>query len=87
MHKDRKQFDEPFNHKLFDNKIEEVVPVELMERLCLFAEGTLPNWGPNIKQWIDCEKVKLKLLHFFSVSTLLFLCYDCMNSYHFVMIL
>ncbi|KAL6557549.1 hypothetical protein OROMI_017899 [Orobanche minor] len=56
MHKDRKQFDEPFNHKLFDNKIEEVVPVELMERLCLFAEARQPNWGPNMNQWIDCYK-------------------------------
>ncbi|KAL6530954.1 hypothetical protein OROHE_014436 [Orobanche hederae] len=57
MHKDRKQFDEPFNHKLFDNKTEEVVPAHLMERLCLFAEARQPNWGPNMKQWIDCDKV------------------------------
>ncbi|KAL6531502.1 hypothetical protein OROMI_027865 [Orobanche minor] len=57
MHKDKKQFDEPFNHKLFENKIEEVVPAQLMERLCLFAEARQPNWGPNMKQWIDCDKV------------------------------
>ncbi|KAL6554024.1 hypothetical protein OROMI_019697 [Orobanche minor] len=50
MHKDRKQFDEPFNHKLFDNKTEEVVPAQLMERLCLFSEARQPNWGPNMKQ-------------------------------------
>ncbi|KAL6551277.1 hypothetical protein OROMI_021765 [Orobanche minor] len=57
MHKDRKQFDEPFNHKLFDNKTEEVVPGHLLERLCLFAEARQPNWGPNMKQWINCDKV------------------------------
>ncbi|KAL6573324.1 hypothetical protein OROHE_001783 [Orobanche hederae] len=57
MHKEKKQFDEPFNHKLFDNKTEEVVPAQLMERLCLFVEARQPNWGPNMKQWIDCEKV------------------------------
>ncbi|KAL6544637.1 hypothetical protein OROMI_023499 [Orobanche minor] len=57
MHKDRKQFDEPFNHKLFDNKTEEVVPAHLLERLCLFAEARQPNWGPNMEQWIDCDKV------------------------------
>ncbi|KAL6537851.1 hypothetical protein OROMI_025494 [Orobanche minor] len=53
----RKQFNEPFNHKLFDNKTEEVVQAQLMERLCLFAEARQPNWGPNMKQWIDCENV------------------------------
>ncbi|KAL6565322.1 hypothetical protein OROGR_002273 [Orobanche gracilis] len=52
----RKEF-QRYDHKLFDPTVEEVIPVEEMDRLCLFAEAVQPNWGENMMQWIDCDKV------------------------------
>ncbi|KAL6503996.1 hypothetical protein OROGR_025919 [Orobanche gracilis] len=52
----RKEF-QRYDHKLFDPTVEEVIPVEEMDKLCLFAEAVQPNWGENMKQSIDCDKV------------------------------
>ncbi|KAL6575110.1 hypothetical protein OROMI_012395 [Orobanche minor] len=38
----------------------DLIPVEEMDRLCLFAEAVQPNWD-NMKQWIQCAKVTLNL--------------------------
>ncbi|KAL6513727.1 hypothetical protein OROHE_019587 [Orobanche hederae] len=46
-----------YDHNLFDPTIEEVIPIEEMDRLYLFAEAVQPNWGDNMKQWIQCDKV------------------------------
>ncbi|KAL6518016.1 hypothetical protein OROMI_033717 [Orobanche minor] len=57
MHRGMREVFQRYDHKLFDPLVEEVIPVEEMDRLCLFAEAVQPNWGENMKQWIDCDKV------------------------------
>ncbi|KAL6540480.1 hypothetical protein OROMI_024363 [Orobanche minor] len=57
MHRGMGEVFQRYDHKLFDPIVEEVIPVEEMDRLCLFAEAIQPNWGENMKQWIDCDKV------------------------------
>ncbi|KAL6556381.1 hypothetical protein OROGR_005669 [Orobanche gracilis] len=57
MHRGMREEFQRYDHKLFDPTVEEVIPVEEMDRLCLFAEAVQPNWGENMKQWIDCDKV------------------------------
>ncbi|KAL6526211.1 hypothetical protein OROMI_029851 [Orobanche minor] len=57
MHRGMREVFQHYDHKLFDPIVEEVIPVEEMDRLCLFAEAVQPNWGENMKQWIDCDKV------------------------------
>ncbi|KAL6540692.1 hypothetical protein OROMI_024575 [Orobanche minor] len=57
MHRGMREVFQRYDHKLFDPIVEEVIPVEEMDRLCLFAEAVQPNWGENMKQWIDCDKV------------------------------
>ncbi|KAL6577451.1 hypothetical protein OROMI_011727 [Orobanche minor] len=57
MHRSMREVFQRYDHKLFDPIVEEVIPVEEMDRLCLFAEAIQPNWGENMKQWIDCDKV------------------------------
>ncbi|KAL6567801.1 hypothetical protein OROGR_001469 [Orobanche gracilis] len=57
MHRGMRKEFQRYDHKLFDPTVEEVIPVEEMDRLCLFAEAVQPNWGENMKQWIDCDKV------------------------------
>ncbi|KAL6555230.1 hypothetical protein OROGR_006488 [Orobanche gracilis] len=57
MHRGMRKEFQRYDHKLFDPTVEEVIPVEEMDRLCLFAEAVQPSWGENMKQWIDCDKV------------------------------
>ncbi|KAL6520645.1 hypothetical protein OROMI_032205 [Orobanche minor] len=57
LHRGMRQEFQRYDHKLFDPTIEEEIPVEEMDRLCLFAEAVQPNWGENMKQWIKCDKV------------------------------
>ncbi|KAL6532201.1 hypothetical protein OROGR_014171 [Orobanche gracilis] len=57
MHRGMRKEFQRYDHKLFDPTVEEVIPVEEMDRLCLFAEAVQPNWGENMKQLIDCDKV------------------------------
>ncbi|KAL6574247.1 hypothetical protein OROHE_001151 [Orobanche hederae] len=57
LHRGMRQEFQRYDHKLFDPTIEEEIPVEEMDRLCLFAEAIQPNWGENMKQWIECDKV------------------------------
>ncbi|KAL6579041.1 hypothetical protein OROMI_009257 [Orobanche minor] len=57
MHRGMREVFQRYDHKLFDPIVEEVIPIEEMDRLCLFAEAVEPNWGENMKQWIDCDKV------------------------------
>ncbi|KAL6557875.1 hypothetical protein OROMI_018225 [Orobanche minor] len=57
MHRGMRQEFQRYDHKLFDPTIEEEIPVEEMDRLCLFAEAVQPNWGENMKQWIECDKL------------------------------
>ncbi|KAL6507805.1 hypothetical protein OROGR_024000 [Orobanche gracilis] len=57
MHRGMRKEFQRYDHKLFDPTVKEVIPVEEMDRLCLFAEAVQPNWGENMKQWIDCDKV------------------------------
>ncbi|KAL6549997.1 hypothetical protein OROMI_020485 [Orobanche minor] len=57
MHKGMREEFQRYDHELFDPTIEEEIPVEEMDRLCLFAEAVQPNWGDNMKQWIECDKV------------------------------
>ncbi|KAL6501094.1 hypothetical protein OROHE_025291 [Orobanche hederae] len=57
LHRGMRQEFQQYDHKLFDPRIEEEIPVEEMDRLCLFAEAVQPNWGENMKQWIECDKV------------------------------
>ncbi|KAL6577360.1 hypothetical protein OROMI_011636 [Orobanche minor] len=57
LHEGMRQEFQRYDHKLFDPTIEEEIPVEEMDRLCLFAEAVQPNWGENMKQWIECDKV------------------------------
>ncbi|KAL6520356.1 hypothetical protein OROMI_032536 [Orobanche minor] len=57
MHRSMREVFQHYDHKLFDPIVEEVIPVEEMDRLCLFAEAVHPNWGENMKQWIDRDKV------------------------------
>ncbi|KAL6548216.1 hypothetical protein OROGR_008637 [Orobanche gracilis] len=57
MHRGMRKEFQRYDHKLFDPTVEEVIPVEEMDRLCLFAEAVQPNCGENMKQWIDCDKV------------------------------
>ncbi|KAL6577294.1 hypothetical protein OROMI_011570 [Orobanche minor] len=57
MHRGMRKEFQRYDHKLFDPTVEEVIPVEEMDRLCLFAEAVQPTWGENMKQWIDCDKV------------------------------
>ncbi|KAL6541115.1 hypothetical protein OROMI_024998 [Orobanche minor] len=57
LHRGMRQEFQRYDHKLFDPTIEEEIPVEEMDRLCLFAEAVQPNWGENMKQWIECDKV------------------------------
>ncbi|KAL6581227.1 hypothetical protein OROMI_007150 [Orobanche minor] len=57
MHRGMRKEFKRYDHKLFDPTVEEVIPVEEMDGLCLFAEAVQPTWGENMKQWIDCDKV------------------------------
>ncbi|KAL6513366.1 hypothetical protein OROGR_020852 [Orobanche gracilis] len=57
MHRGMREEFQRYDHNLFDPTIEEVIPVEEIDRLCLFAEAVQPNWGDNMKQWIKCDKV------------------------------
>ncbi|KAL6559044.1 hypothetical protein OROHE_006413 [Orobanche hederae] len=57
LHRGMRQEFQRYDHKLFDPTIEEEIPVEEMDKLCLFAEAVQPNWGENMKQWIECDKV------------------------------
>ncbi|KAL6583242.1 hypothetical protein OROMI_005320 [Orobanche minor] len=57
MHRGMRKEFQRYDHKLFDHTVEEVIPVEEMDRLCLFAEAVQPIWGENMKQWIDCDKI------------------------------
>ncbi|KAL6582267.1 hypothetical protein OROMI_006281 [Orobanche minor] len=57
LHRGMRQEFQRYDHKLFDPTIEEEIPVEEMDRLCLFAEAVQPNWGENMKQWIEYDKV------------------------------
>ncbi|KAL6517222.1 hypothetical protein OROHE_017928 [Orobanche hederae] len=57
MHRGMRKDFQRYDHKLFDPTVEEVIPVEEMDGLCLFAEAVQPTWGENMKQWIDCDKV------------------------------
>ncbi|KAL6552482.1 hypothetical protein OROHE_007846 [Orobanche hederae] len=57
LHRGMRQEFQRYDHKLFDPTIEEEIPVEEMDRLCLFAEAVQPNLGENMKQWIECDKV------------------------------
>ncbi|KAL6540833.1 hypothetical protein OROMI_024716 [Orobanche minor] len=57
MHRGMRKEFQRYDHKLFDPTVEEVIPVEEMDGLCLFAEAVQPTWGENMKQWIDCDKV------------------------------
>ncbi|KAL6509813.1 hypothetical protein OROGR_022301 [Orobanche gracilis] len=50
MHRGMREEFQRYDHKLFDPTVEEVIPVEEMDRLCLFAEAVQPNWGENMKQ-------------------------------------
>ncbi|KAL6531901.1 hypothetical protein OROMI_028264 [Orobanche minor] len=45
MHRSMREVFQRYDHKLFDPIVEEVIPVEEMDRLCLFAEAIQPNWG------------------------------------------
>ncbi|KAL6585663.1 hypothetical protein OROMI_002307 [Orobanche minor] len=57
MHRGMREEFKRYDHNLFDPTIEEEIPVEEMDRLCLFAEAVQPNWGDYMKQWIGCSKV------------------------------
>ncbi|KAL6550576.1 hypothetical protein OROMI_021064 [Orobanche minor] len=57
MHKGMREEFQQYDHTLFDPTIEEVIPVEEMDRLCLFAKAVQPNWGDNMKEYIQCDKV------------------------------
>ncbi|KAL6571363.1 hypothetical protein OROHE_003006 [Orobanche hederae] len=57
LHRGMRQEFQRYDHKLFDPTIEEEIPVEEMDMMCLFAEAVQPNWGENMKQWIECDKV------------------------------
>ncbi|KAL6570009.1 hypothetical protein OROMI_014523 [Orobanche minor] len=57
MHRGMRQEFQRYDHKLFDPTIEEEIPLEEMDRLCLFAEAIQSNWGENMKKWIECDKV------------------------------
>ncbi|KAL6513708.1 hypothetical protein OROHE_019568 [Orobanche hederae] len=57
MHRGMREELHRYDHNLFDPTIEEEISVEEMDRLCLFAEAVQPNWGDNMKQWIECDKV------------------------------
>ncbi|KAL6558385.1 hypothetical protein OROMI_018735 [Orobanche minor] len=57
LHRGMRQEFQRYDHKLFDPTIKEEIPVEEMDRMCLFAEAVQPNWGENMKQWIECDKV------------------------------
>ncbi|KAL6495188.1 hypothetical protein OROGR_030614 [Orobanche gracilis] len=57
MHRGMRKEFQRYDHKLFDPTIEEVIPVEEIDSICLFAEAVQPSWGENMKQWIDCDKV------------------------------
>ncbi|KAL6535021.1 hypothetical protein OROMI_026395 [Orobanche minor] len=57
MHRGMREEFQRYDHNLFDPTIEEEIPVEEMDRLCLFAEAVQPNWGDNMKQWMECDKV------------------------------
>ncbi|KAL6577656.1 hypothetical protein OROMI_009984 [Orobanche minor] len=48
MHRGMREEFQRYNHNLFDPPIEEVILVEEMEMLCLFAEAVQPNWGDNM---------------------------------------
>ncbi|KAL6514884.1 hypothetical protein OROGR_020463 [Orobanche gracilis] len=50
MHRGMREEFQRYDHNLFDPTIEEVIPVEEIDRLCLFAEAVQPNWGDNMKQ-------------------------------------
>ncbi|KAL6501495.1 hypothetical protein OROGR_026628 [Orobanche gracilis] len=43
MHRGMRQEFQRYDHKLFDPTVEEVIPIEEMDRLCLFAEAVQPN--------------------------------------------
>ncbi|KAL6532196.1 hypothetical protein OROGR_014166 [Orobanche gracilis] len=62
MHRSMRKEFQRYDHKLFDPTVEEVIPVEEMDRLCLFAEAVQPNWGENMKQLIDCDKFRSNCL-------------------------
>ncbi|KAL6571257.1 hypothetical protein OROHE_002900 [Orobanche hederae] len=57
MHRGMREEFQRYDHNLFDPTIEEEIPVEEMDRLCLFAEAVQPNWGDNMKQWMERDKV------------------------------
>lgn len=40
---------------------EEIVPDEELDRLAMFAEGLMPEWG-GLKKWVDAHKVLLYIL-------------------------
>lgn len=41
----------------FDTTKEEVVPEDDMKRLVVFANGNSPEWGENVKEWIEYDQV------------------------------
>ncbi|KAL6576688.1 hypothetical protein OROMI_010964 [Orobanche minor] len=57
MHRGMREKFHRYDHNLFDPTIEEVIPIEEMDRLYLFAEAVQPNCGDNMKQWIQCDKL------------------------------
>ncbi|KAL6523578.1 hypothetical protein OROGR_017181 [Orobanche gracilis] len=49
MHRGMREEFQRYDHKLFDPTVEKVIPIEEMDKLCLFAEAVQPNWGDNMK--------------------------------------
>lgn len=39
----------------FDMSEEELVPEAEMKNLVVFANGSSPEWGKNIKEWIEYD--------------------------------
>ncbi|KAL6540834.1 hypothetical protein OROMI_024717 [Orobanche minor] len=64
MHRGMRKEFQRYDHKLFDPTVEEVIPVEEMDGLCLFAEAVQPTWGENMKQWIDCDKFRITVCNY-----------------------
>lgn len=47
-------------YNLDNASIEEIIPAVEMDRLVVYADGTLPSWGDSVKNWVNYDKVTLR---------------------------
>lgn len=48
-----------FNFEKFSKRGEDAIPELDLERLLNFANGSLPEWGDCVKNWLEYDKVRI----------------------------